>query len=254
MTMIGGGGQTRAGDDRGRRWRRARYGAAPPTSRVAAAIAMRRPTAALDPGDLCGPPVRDHRAGPGLPGRGATPRATPPNHQDHQSEVSTGFRGLTHRACSRFVVVLVDSMSATVGSGCEGGMNAVCGSDASIGRRRVKVAPPLGVAAALTCPPCARTSSSTTARPTPDPPARGPRPPSHLCHARPRRGSGLPRGLRRLTRPSFPRATACRSSVVPRGPHEWRPGVCCVWVYPKSWLGVASIAATTRRACSAVAC
>jgi len=42
--------------------RRAGYGAAPPASRVADAIAMRRPAAALDPGDLYGP-WQAHTAG-----------------------------------------------------------------------------------------------------------------------------------------------------------------------------------------------
>jgi hypothetical protein len=61
--------------------RRAGYGAAPPASRVTDAIAMRRPAAALDPGDLYGPLAGTHRGqaqGPAPPARGAThnPRST----------------------------------------------------------------------------------------------------------------------------------------------------------------------------------
>src|SRR5664279_3933913 len=43
----------------GRLWRRARYGSAPPASRVADAIAARRPAAALDPGASANPGAGD---------------------------------------------------------------------------------------------------------------------------------------------------------------------------------------------------
>jgi hypothetical protein len=47
--------------------RRARYGAAPPASRVATRSPTRRPAAALDPGDLCGPSRAESAGRPGLP-------------------------------------------------------------------------------------------------------------------------------------------------------------------------------------------
>src|SRR5664279_3721712 len=56
----------------GRLWRRARYGSAPPASRVADAIAARRPAAALDPGASANPGAGDAgRPGPARLGRAA---------------------------------------------------------------------------------------------------------------------------------------------------------------------------------------
>ena len=56
----------------GRLWRRARYGSAPPASRVADAIAARRPAAALDLGASANPGAGDAgRPGPARLGRAA---------------------------------------------------------------------------------------------------------------------------------------------------------------------------------------
>src|SRR5450755_342074 len=49
----------------GHRWRRARYGSAPLASRVADAIAARRPSAALDPRASAAPEGQETRAGRG---------------------------------------------------------------------------------------------------------------------------------------------------------------------------------------------
>ena len=74
---------------------RARYGAAPPASRllrIADATALR---ADLDPGDLCGPSGRKHgQARPAPRSARGTP-TRPPAEQDHHNESLHGLRGLT---------------------------------------------------------------------------------------------------------------------------------------------------------------